>query len=101
MVIFELAFSITIGILTNRATNTYVQRNQLLKDLDNAVYGCSDIYMDIPEAVIKDQISEPHASFITAMSLLKVFALLVLVKITFTMIMGLWVRCRYKEASNN
>ena len=54
--------------------------------------------MNIPDAVVEDQIDKPQENFRNASYILLTFALLVLAKVVSAICVAIWVKCRYSTA---
>ena len=52
ILLIEFALCIATLILSMNSTNEYAERGVILKELDDAIKGCSDFETNIPDEVI-------------------------------------------------
>ena len=73
------------------------ERNSLFKNLDNSVQGCSDIYTDIPDYIMKDNIDKHYENMLITSYIVFAFAMLIVTKIIIAIIMAIVVKIRYSK----
>ena len=82
---------------TFQARETFEERNNLFKDLDESVQNCSDIYIDIPDDIMEDHINRHYENMEITSFIVFTFAMLVVAKIIFAIIIAILVQKRYSK----
>ena len=87
-IVVELGCGIACIILSIMSGSKYNDKSTGIKDLDEAVEGCSDAYTEIPNSAIPDQVDDPAEDGKTASALLAVFGTLVVIKMVSILLFG-------------